>query len=698
MHHTQSRFMNTQTSFNNISKDNPSKANDQIITQMRALIKMLKRHNHAYYVMDAPTISDGEYDGLRRALMMLEQQHPNLIQPDSPINTVGGEPLPFFTQVAHEVPMLSLGNVFNADDLSGFLRRANERLGIAIDEYEMELKLDGLAVSLKYQNGQFAQAVTRGDGQVGEDITHNVRTIRNLPLTLAGCEQIKQLEIRGEVLMPKAGFAKLNRESIVQGIKTFANPRNAAAGSLRQLNAAIAAVRPLAFFGYSVNDGLPDGITTQSGAMQWLGRLGFETAPFKVAKSLDEIQAFYAHVIKTRSQLPFEIDGLVIKVNDLGLQARLGFLSREPRWATAYKFPAETVPTRLMGVEWQVGRTGTLTPVGKLEPVNVGGVTVSNVTLHNFGEIERLGVMIGDMVNVHRAGDVIPKVSGVITELRPNDAGLITLPSTCPVCQSPVALPDGEALARCTGGLYCAAQQQEALIHFVSRRAMDIDGLGSQWLIKFFEMGLVRTVADIYKLHKQAEYLITLEGMGDKSVTKMLSAIEKSKQTTLPRFIFALGIRGVGESTALSLAQQFGELQSIIEADLQALQAVPDIGEVTAQSIYDFFRASHNIEVVQALIEAGVSWQAMDTPDKSSLPLTGETWVVTGTLGSMGRDEAKDKLIALGAKVAGSVSAKTTRLLAGEKAGSKLEKAQKLGIAVVLEDEFLALIALYNQV
>lgn len=698
MHHTQSRFMNTQTSFNNISKDNPSKANDQIITQMRALIKMLKRHNHAYYVMDAPTISDGEYDGLRRTLMMLEQQYPDLIQPDSPINTVGGEPLPFFAQVAHEVPMLSLGNVFNADDLSGFLRRANERLGIAIDEYEMELKLDGLAVSLKYQNGQFTQAVTRGDGQVGEDITHNVRTIRNLPLTLAGCEQIKQLEIRGEVLMPKAGFAKLNRESIAQGIKTFANPRNAAAGSLRQLNAAIAAVRPLAFFGYSVNDGLPDGITTQSGAMQWLGQLGFETAPFKVAKSLDEIQAFYAHVIKTRSQLPFEIDGLVIKVNDLSLQARLGFLSREPRWATAYKFPAETVPTRLIDVEWQVGRTGTLTPVGKLEPITVGGVTVSNVTLHNFGEIERLGVMIGDMVNVHRAGDVIPKVSGVITELRPNDAGLITLPSTCPVCQSPISLPEGEALARCTGGLYCAAQQQEALIHFVSRRAMDIDGLGSQWLIKFFEMGLVRTVADIYKLHKQAEYLITLEGMGDKSVTKMLSAIEKSKQTTLPRFIFALGIRGVGESTALSLAQQFGELQSIIEADLQALQAVPDIGEVTAQSIYDFFRALHNIEVVQALIEAGVSWQAMDTPDKSSLPLTGETWVVTGTLGSMGRDEAKDKLIALGAKVAGSVSAKTTRLLAGEKAGSKLEKAQKLGITVVLEDEFLALIALYNQV
>ncbi len=671
----------------------PSLSDQAIIDEMRALINVLKKHNHAYYVLDNPTISDGEYDGLRRQLIALETAHPSLIQTDSPIQTVGGEPLPFFTQVAHDIPMLSLGNVFDAEDLAGFLRRANERLGSTVPEYEMELKLDGLAVSLKYEHGVFVQAVTRGDGQVGEDITHNVRTIRNLPQRLPACQDIAMLEVRGEVLIPKAGFEKLNRDSAERGEKMFANPRNAAAGSLRQLNPAIAAARPLAFFGYSVNQGLPQSIDTQSGAMAWLVSLGFETAPFATADGLDGIQRFYENTIKTRSELPFEIDGMVIKVNSLALQERLGFLSREPRWATAYKFPAETVPTRLLDVEWQVGRTGTLTPVGKLEPVNVGGVTVSNVTLHNFGEITRLGLMIGDMVNVHRAGDVIPKVSGNIPELRPSDARVISLPSTCPVCDSPVALPEGEALARCTGGLYCGAQQQEALIHFVARRAMDIDGLGTSWLIKFFEMGIVKTVADIYQLHTRADELMLIEGLGEKSVTKMLSAIEASKATTLPRFIFALGIRGVGESTALNLAQEFGDLTPIIQADLTQLQAVPDIGEVTAQAIYDFFRASHNIEVLDALLTAGIHWQVVDANAKADLPLAGETWVVTGTLGSMGRDEAKDKLVALGAKVAGSVSAKTTRLLAGEKAGSKLDKATSLGVTVVSEDEFLALLA-----
>ncbi|VEG12761.1 NAD-dependent DNA ligase LigA [Moraxella cuniculi] len=667
-----------------------------IIEQMRALIDLLKKHNHAYYVMDAPTITDGEYDKLREQLMALETTHPALVQSDSPIQTVGGEPLPFFTQVAHDVPMLSLGNVFDKTDLANFLRRANERAGVHIDEYEMELKLDGLAVSLKYHHGRFVQAVTRGDGRVGEDITHNVRTIANLPQVLAGCEQLEWLEVRGEVLMPKAGFERLNRDSLARGEKTFANPRNAAAGSLRQLNPAIAAARPLAFFAYSVNQGLPDGIKTQSAALQWLGELGFQTAPFATATTLDGIEDYYHQIIKTRSSLPFEIDGLVVKVNSLSLQEKLGFLSREPRWATAYKFPAEIVPTRLIHVEWQVGRTGTLTPVGKLEPVNVGGVMVSNVTLHNFGEIGRLGIKIGDMVNVHRAGDVIPKVSGVIVELRPSDAKDITLPTHCPVCSSPVALPEGEALARCTGGLYCAAQQQEALIHFVARRAMDIDGLGGQWLVKFWQMGLIKTVADIYQLHQHKEHLMTLEGLGEKSVANMLTAIEKSKSTTLPRFIFALGIRGVGESTAQALASQFGTLQAICDATLAQLQAVPDIGEITAQSIYDFFRAKHNMAVVQALIDAGVHWATMTAPDSDSLPLTGETWVITGTLHQMGRDEAKDKLMALGAKVAGSVSAKTTRLLAGEKAGSKLDKAMALGIAVVSEEQFLALLNDYS--
>lgn len=675
---------------------NTSTNQENIIENMRRLIKIIKKHNHAYYVLDNPTISDGEYDGLRQQLIDLECRYPDFIQSDSPIQTVGGEPLAHFTQVAHDVPMLSLGNVFDEEELAGFLRRADERLGVKIDDYEMELKLDGLAVSLKYEYGQFIQAVTRGDGQVGEDITHNVRTIRNLPQFLTECKKIPLLEIRGEVLMPKAGFEKLNREAQQRGEKTFANPRNAAAGSLRQLNPAIAADRPLAFFAYSVNQGLPENVEKQSEAMSYLVKLGFETAPFATAKTQQQIQDYYENVIKNRPQLPFEIDGLVVKVDSLKEQKQLGFLSREPRWATAYKFPAQTVPTRLIDVEWQVGRTGTLTPVGKLNPVNVGGVMVSNVTLHNFGEIERLGVMIGDMVSVHRAGDVIPKVSGVMTELRPNDAKKIHLPSQCPVCQSPIVLPEDEALARCTGGLYCAAQQKEALIHFVSRRAMDIDGLGGQWLIKFFEIGLIGTVADIYHLNQHRAYLMDLEGLGEKSVTKMLAAIEKSKQTTLPRLIFALGIRGVGESTALNLSQAFGGLDAIMQADLQSLQSVNDIGEVTAQAIYDFFRAEHNLQVIGRLLDAGVHWQTLYQPDEHQTPLSGETWVVTGTLASMGRDEAKDRLIKLGAKVSGSVSAKTSKLLAGEKAGSKLDKAVALGVEIVDEATFLALIGQYQ--
>ncbi len=669
-----------------------------VVAQMRALIDVLKKHNHAYYVLDNPTISDGEYDSLRQQLVKLEQANPSLVQPDSPIQTVGGEPLPFFTQVAHDVPMLSLGNVFNQSELSDFVRRAHERLGEPLGDFEVELKLDGLAVSLKYEYGQFVQAVTRGDGRVGEDITHNVRTIYNLPLVLPACQDIALLEIRGEVLMPKAGFVRLNKEANERGEKIFANPRNAAAGSLRQLNPAIAAARPLAFFGYSINQGLPDTITTQSGAMRWLEQLGFEIAPIFVAKTVVDIEQYHSQISTKRSELPYEIDGLVVKINSLTAQERLGFLSREPRWATAYKFAAETVTTTLLDVEWQVGRTGQLTPVGKLLPVVVGGVTVSNVTLHNFGEIGRLGLKIGDTVSVHRAGDVIPKVSGVMTQLRPEDAKDIHLPSVCPVCDSPVVLPEGEALARCTGGLYCPAQQKEALIHFVSRRAMDIDGLGKQWLIAFFEMGLIKTVADIYQLHHHQDHLKTLEGLGERSVQKMLTAIDRSKSTTLTRFIFALGIRGVGETTAQNLAEEFGELDALMEADFERLCQVTDVGEVTAQAIFDFWRAEHNLEVVRSLLEAGVHWQAPNVQEKQALPLIGETWVITGTLGSMGRDEAKDKLLALGAKVSGSISAKTTKLLAGEKAGSKLDKAISLGVVVVTEEEFLALLASHEEV
>ncbi len=668
--------------------------NAEIVSQMRTLIESLKQHNYAYYVLDNPILEDSEYDQLRRSLLEIEEEYPDLVQPDSPINQVGDMPLSAFTQVTHDIPMLSLGNVFEYDDLRDFMRRVNDRLSDSQQnpEYEMELKLDGLAVSLKYEHGKFVQAVTRGDGQTGEDITQNAKTIRNLPLWIADAADIELLEVRGEVLMPKAGFERLNRLSEASEGKTFANPRNAAAGSLRQLDPAIAASRPLAFYGYSVNQGLPESIDTQSGALAWLTELGFTVSAVEVVANPRAAQTYYESVIESRADLPFEIDGMVIKVNSLALQQQLGFLSREPRWATAYKFPAETVMTRLNDIEWQVGRTGQITPVGKLEPVKVGGVTVSNVTLHNFGEIQRLDVRAGDMVSVHRAGDVIPKVTRVWHEQRPADSEPVTLPSTCPVCDSPVILPEDEALARCTGGLYCPAQQTEALIHFVSRRAMDIDGLGERWLISFFEHGLIKTVADIYQLHNHADEMVTFEKLGEKSVQNIINAIEASKHTTLARFIYALGIRGVGEGTAQNFAQQFGDLDSLMAASIETLIKTPDVGEITAELTYEFFRAPHNIEVITALRAAGVHWDKVEQVASEGLPLDGQTWVITGALDSMARDEAKAKLQALGAKVSGSISAKTTALLAGDKAGSKLTKAEKLGIKIVGEEEFLALV------
>ncbi|MEZ7501451.1 NAD-dependent DNA ligase LigA [Psychrobacter sp. Arc29] len=674
--------------------DDSDKNSAEIISQMRTLIESIKTHNYAYYVLDNPILEDSEYDQLRSSLLELEEAYPDLIQPDSPINQVGDMPLSAFTQVTHDIPMLSLGNVFEYDDLRDFMRRVNDRLSVSQQnpEYEMELKLDGLAVSLKYEHGKFVQAVTRGDGQTGEDITQNAKTIRNLPLWIADAADIELLEVRGEVLMPKAGFERLNRLAEENEGKTFANPRNAAAGSLRQLDPALAASRPLAFYGYSVNQGLPENIYTQSGALAWLTELGFTVSAVEVVANPRAAQTYYESVIESRADLPFEIDGMVIKVNSLALQQQLGFLSREPRWATAYKFPAETVMTRLNDIEWQVGRTGQITPVGKLEPVKVGGVTVSNVTLHNFGEIQRLDVRAGDMVSVHRAGDVIPKVTRVWHEQRPADSEPVTLPSTCPVCDSPVVLPEDEALARCTGGLFCPAQQTEALIHFVSRRAMDIDGLGASWLISFFEHGLVKTVADIYQLHNHADEMVTFEKLGEKSVQNIINAIEASKHTTLARFIYALGIRGVGEGTAQNFAQQFGDLDSLMAASIETLIKTPDVGEITAELTYKFFRAPHNIEVVTALREAGVHWDKVEQIASEGLPLDGQTWVITGALDSMARDEAKAKLQALGAKVSGSISAKTTALLAGDKAGSKLTKAEKLGVKVVGEEEFLAMV------
>lgn len=668
----------------------------EVIAKMRTLIAQVRKHNNAYYVMDEPTISDNEYDQLRLSLIELEERYPELTQPDSPTASVGDNPLPSFSQVQHDIAMLSLGNIFNYQDLQEFMRRVNDRLSDADrnPEYEIEMKLDGLAVSLKYHNGKFVRGVTRGDGQMGEDITQNVKTINNIPLVIEAAQDIDVLEVRGEVLMPKAGFKRLNRLAEENGDKTFANPRNAAAGSLRQLDPAVAASRPLAFYAYSVNQGLPEAITLQSAALTWLKQLGFTVSDFERVKTAQQVQDYYESMIQKRADLAFEIDGMVIKVDDLTLQSQLGALSREPRWATAYKFPAETVMTTLNSIEWQVGRTGQLTPVGKLEPVQVGGVTVSNVTLHNFGEIQRLDVRAGDTVSVHRAGDVIPKVTRVWHDLRPEGTSAVTLPTHCPVCDSPVVLPEGEALARCTGELFCPAQQQEALIHFVSRKAMDIDGLGERWLISFFEHGIVKTVADIYHLNEHADELVTLEKLGEKSVSNMLRAIEESKKTTLARFIYALGIRGVGETTAQNLAQYFGDLPELMGASIDALEAVPDVGHITAELIYNFFRAEHNIEVINALQQAGVYWDKVEQQALDNLPLEGQTWVITGTLvaSGMSRDDAKAHLQALGAKVSGSVSAKTSALLAGEKAGSKLTKAQSLGVRVVLEDEFLKMI------
>lgn len=753
----------------NPKKSNQPASNDTaIIAQMRQLIRLLEQHNHAYYVMDAPTITDAEYDHLFHALKALEQQHPQLVQPDSPTSKVGGEALGQFANIAHAVPMLSLGNSFEFSDLQAFDQRIRERLPNQNIEYELELKLDGLAVSLIYQHGQLIQAVTRGDGETGEDITHNALTIRNLPKVLAGqadTESIPELlEVRGEVLMPKKGFDKLNREAAAKGEKTFANPRNAAAGSLRQLDPKIAASRPLAFYAYSIvqitqnkKDTLLD-MESQTNCLKWLRKNGFSTGSildgfvyldnglrsakesilkndnslsygeaikkvyenemYKAANettsvflsfdvctekkqvsskvdSVDKTQKIFDFILKYRKELPFEIDGMVVKVNSMRQQQQLGFLSREPRWATAYKFPAESAITTVEQIDWQVGRTGTLTPVARLKPVLVGGVTVSNVTLHNIGEIYRLDVRVGDTVSVHRAGDVIPKVEKVWPEFRPeqvksNDQH-VRLPSACPVCQSPVVMPEGEALARCSGGLYCPAQRVEAIRHFVSRKAMDVDGLGDRWVEGLQQIGLLNNVADLYQLQQHREQLLGLEKMGEKSVQNLLDAIETSKATTLPRLVYALGIRGVGETTARMLADQFQSLDGLMAADVESLQKTPDVGLVTAEWIFDFFRAPHNREVIDGLLAAGIRYPA--PAPRTRQPLTGESWCVTGTLAQFSRDQATQMLQSLGARVSGSVSSKTKCVLAGEKAGSKLAKAEQLNVPVMNEAAFVDFLA-----
>lgn len=671
-----------------------------IKAQMRQLIQILAKHNHAYYVMDQPTIEDSEYDQLFHQLKALEQQYPECIQADTPTNKVGGKALPKFESITHVVPMLSLGNVFNQEDLFAFARRIEERLPNQKIQYDVELKFDGLAISLWYENGILVRGVTRGDGETGEDITQNVKTIRNLPKVLSSAQVTVPalLEVRGEVLMPKAGFEKLNAENEAKGEKTFANPRNAAAGSLRQLDPAIAASRPLAFYAYGIAQCEPNhGLTSMSESLQWLTNFGFAVGERHfVCDSIQEVQEKYEQINAERPNLSVEIDGMVVKVDDLKQQQQLGFLSREPRWATAYKFPAVAALTTVENIDWQVGRTGTLTPVARLNPVAVGGVTVSNVTLHNIGEIHRLDVRVGDTVSVYRSGDVIPKVEKVWPEFRPDDTVEVHLPENCPVCESPVVMPEGEALARCSGGLYCAAQRIEAIRHFVSRKALDIEGLGDRWVESLLHLDLLKNVADIYSLHEHREQLLTIEKMGEKSVQNLFDAIENSKKTTLSAFIYALGIRGVGETTARMLANTFQTLEALQNADIETLKKTPDVGDITAEWIIDFFQAPHNLEVVQRLLEAGIHWDAPIAPTRQ--PLNGESWVITGTLSQMGRDEATQMLQALGARVSGSISSKTKCLVAGEKAGSKLEKAEKLGVQVMNEQEFIALMADYGQI
>lgn len=670
-----------------------------VIEQMRQLIQLIAKHNHAYYVMDQPTISDSEYDHLFHQLKALEEQYPELVQTDSPTTKVGGQALSKFESVAHVVPMLSLGNVFNQEDLFAFARRVEERLPNQKVQYEVELKLDGLAISLWYENGVLVRGVTRGDGETGEDITQNVKTIRNLPKVLHSekYEIPRLLEVRGEVLMPKSGFEKLNADQEAKGEKTFANPRNAAAGSLRQLDPNIAAGRPLAFYAYGIAQCEPNhGLTTMHDSLQWLTELGFQIAERQyLCNSIQEVQQRYEQIQQERPSLQVEIDGMVVKVDDLKQQQQLGFLSREPRWATAYKFPAQAALTTVEQIDWQVGRTGTLTPVARLNPVFVGGVTVSNVTLHNIGEIHRLDVRVGDTVSVYRTGDVIPKVEKVWPEFRPAEAEVVHLPESCPVCASPVVMPEGEALARCSGGLYCAAQRIEAIRHFVSRKAMDIEGLGDRWVESLLRLDLLKDVADIYHLHEHRETLLGIEKMGEKSVQNLIDAIEASKKTTLARFIYALGIRGVGETTARMLANTFQTLEALKAANVEALKKTPDVGDITAEWIADFFLAPHNIEVLDRLIAAGIHWDAPTAPTRQ--PLNGESWVLTGTLEQMTRDQATQMLQALGARVSGSVSSKTKCVVAGEKAGSKLEKATKLGIPVMNETDFLSLMASYGQ-
>ena len=657
----------------------------------KALRESLEHHNRLYYVLDDPQISDAEYDSLFRELQALEERYAALRSPDSPTQRVGDEPASGFAQVRHEAPMLSLANAFTLEELADFDKRVRDRLQVEVDiEYSAEPKLDGLAVSLRYEDGVLVQAATRGDGTTGENITGNVRTIRNVPLRLQG-KLPKLLEVRGEVYMTRKGFEMINAAARETGDKVFANPRNAAAGSLRQLDSRITAKRPLAMYCYAL--GAVSGGTSfaeHSEVLNAFRTWGLPVSPeIELVKGVDGCNAYYTRIGEIRAALPYAIDGVVFKVNSLTSQTMLGNVSRAPRWAIARKYPAEEVITQLLDVEFQVGRTGALTPVARLAPVTVGGVTVSNATLHNMDEVERKDVRIGDTVVVRRAGDVIPEVARTVVENRPKGARIPKMPKTCPVCGSAVIREPEQAVHRCSGGLFCDAQRREAINHFASRRALDIEGLGDKLVEQLVEAGLVKHVDDIYTL--QREQLQALQRMGEKSAQNLVDALQKSKDTTLGRFVYALGIREVGETTAQTLADYFGNIDSLILADYDALLEVGDVGPVVAENVQSFFAEPHNREVIEALRAAGLHWPE-GPPREVHRPLTGSTYVLTGALEIITREQAKERLQALGARVAGSVSKKTTAVIAGDKAGSKLDKAEALGISIMDESDLQSLL------
>ncbi|WP_456406344.1 NAD-dependent DNA ligase LigA [Thiolapillus sp.] len=660
--------------------------------RVRALREQIDYHNYRYYILDDPEIPDSEYDRLMRELQKLEAAHPELVTPDSPTQRVGAQPLEEFSEVRHAVPMLSLGNAFSDEEMAEFDQRVRKLLGQESIEYAAEPKLDGLAISLRYEKGLLVQGATRGDGYRGENVTSNVRTIGAIPLRLLGDDWPQVLEVRGEIFMPKKGFEALNERARKKGEKTFANPRNAAAGSLRQLDPKITATRPLSFYAYGWGElSIGKLADSYSDSMVVLKKLGLPVSPeLKVVQGISGCLAYFAAMAKKRDSLAYEIDGVVFKVNDLEQQERLGYVSRAPRWAIARKFPAQEALTVVKDVEFQVGRTGAVTPVARLEPVEVGGVVVRNATLHNMDEVRKKDVRIGDTVYVRRAGDVIPEIVRVLPERRPKNAREVQLPAHCPVCGSDVIKPEGEAVARCTGGLFCPAQRKEAIKHFASRRAMDIEGLGDKLVEQLVDQELIHDPADLYSLTK--EQLVGLERVGEKSAQNLLDALERSKETTLAHFLYALGIREVGEATSQALARQFGSLEALQAASEEELQETPDVGPIVAAHIAAFFRQPHNREVIAKLLKAGIHWPVVAAPAREEQPLAGKTFVLTGAL-SRPRSEIKEELQRLGAKVAGSVSKKTDYVVAGDAAGSKLDKALTLGISVLDEEQLNQLLA-----